>query len=191
MNIIRSSLKYNQVSLVTIFLIFAVGIYSLLTMSRRSDPEITIRQAMVIAVYPGATAQQVEEQVTKAIEDKLFTYSEVKKDETYSTTYEGLVTIVVTLEDWVETPDLFWEKLSQGLFQLSKMTLPQGVLGPLVDSDFGDVVALLIAVETDQYSYNELKNYIEVLESNLQQIKSVSKIDLLGYQAEEIEVAFN
>lgn len=190
MNIIRSSLKYNQVSLVTIFLIFAVGIYSLLTMPRRSDPEITIRQALVIAAYPGATAKQMEEQVTKPLEDKLFTYSEVKKDETCSTIYDGLVTITVTLEDWVEVPDVFWEKLSQGLFELSKLNLPNGVLGPIVDSDFGDVVALLIAIETDKYSYNELGDYLEVLENNLKGIKSISKIDELGYQPEEIEVAF-
>ncbi|MFH1936355.1 MAG: efflux RND transporter permease subunit, partial [Bacteroidota bacterium] len=191
MNIIRSSLKYNQISLVTIFLIFAVGIYALLTMPRRSDPEITIRQALVIAVFPGATAVQVEKLVAKPIEDKLFTYSEIKKDETCSNIYDGLVVITVTLEDFVETPDLFWEKLGQGLFQLSRMSLPNGVLGPLVDSDFGDVVALLIAVESDTYSYDELKDYIEVLENQLRQVKSVSKIDLLGYRAEEIEVAFN
>lgn len=191
MNLIRSSLRHNQVAMVTIFLIFAAGIYSLLTMPRRSDPEITIRQALVIAAYPGATASQVEEQVAKPIEEKLFTYAEIKKEETWSNIYDGLVTITVTLEDHVSSPDLFWQKLSQGLFQLSKMSLPQGVLGPLVDSDFGDVVALLIAVETSEYSYNELNDYIGVIENHLRQIKSVSKIDVLGYQGEEVEVLFN
>ncbi|MBU2650511.1 MAG: efflux RND transporter permease subunit, partial [Bacteroidetes bacterium] len=191
MNIIQSSLRHNQVSLVTIFLIFAVGIYSLLTMPRRSDPEITIRQGLVIALYPGATAQQVEEMVTKTIEDKLFTYSEVKKDETYSTTRDGLVYITVTLEDWVKDPDLFWERLGQGLFQLSKLSLPEGVLGPLVDSDFGDVVALLIAVESENYSYGEIKDYVEQIENSLRMLPALSKIEHLGFQEEEIEVAFD
>ncbi len=191
MNIIRSSLKNHQVSLVTISLIFIAGIYSLMTMPRRSSPEITVRQALVVAFYPGATAKQVQEQVTKPIESKLFTYSEVKKDETYSTTRDGLVVITVTLQDRVDLPDLFWERLGQGLFQLSKTTLPGGVIGPIVDSDFGDVVALLIGVETEKHSYSELQNYIDEIENRLRQIPSVSKIDHLGYQKEVIEVSFN
>ena len=144
MNIIKESLKNHKVPLITILLIFMVGIYSLMTMPRRSSPEITVRQALVVAFYPGASAGQVEEQLTKSIEEKLYTYSEVKKDETYSTTKDGQVVITVTLEDWVKIPDVFWQKLSQGLFLLSQMSLPEGVIGPIVDSDFGDVVALLI-----------------------------------------------
>ncbi|MBI9038788.1 MAG: efflux RND transporter permease subunit, partial [Bacteroidales bacterium] len=188
MNIIKESLKNHKVPIITIFLIFMVGIYSLMTMPRRSSPEITVRQALVIAFYPGASASQVEEQLTKSIEEKLYTYSEVKKDETYSTTKDGQVVVTVTLEDWVEIPDVFWQKLSQGLFILSQMSLPQGVIGPIVDSDFGDVVALLIGIECDNCSYSELKDHIELIENNLRQIPSVSKIDRIGYKPEEIEV---
>ena len=188
MNIIKESLKNHKVPLITILLIFMVGIYSLMTMPRRSSPEITVRQALVVAFYPGASAGQVEEQLTKSIEEKLYTYSEVKKDETYSTTKDGQVVITVTLEDWVEIPDVFWQKLSQGLFLLSQMSLPEGVIGPIVDSDFGDVVALLIGIECDDCSYSELKDHIELIENNLRQIPSVSKIDRIGYKPEEIEV---
>ncbi len=188
MNIIKESLKNHKVPIITISLIFMVGVYSLMTMPRRSSPEITVRQALVIAFYPGASASQVEEQVTKSIEEKLYTYSEVKKDETYSTTKDGQVLITVTLEDWVDIPDVFWQKLSQGLFLLSQMSLPDGVIGPIVDSDFGDVVALLIGIECDNCSYSDLKDHIELIENNLRQIPSVSKIDRIGYQPEEIEV---
>lgn len=191
MNLIRSSLKNHQIQLVTILLIFAVGIYSLFTMPRRSSPEITIRQALVIAFYPGATASQVQEQVTKSLEQKLFTFSEVKKSETYSTTKDGLVYLTVTLEDWVEIPDLFWDRLQQSLLVLQQTGLPEGVIGPLVDANFGDVVALLIGVETSGHSYSELQNYIEIIENQLRQIPSVSKIDRLGYQSEEIEISVN
>ncbi len=191
MNLIKSSLKYPQVSLVTILLIFLAGFYSLMTMPRRSEPKITIREALVIALYPGATAQQVQEQVTQVIEDKLFTYSEVLKDETVSDTRDGLVVVTVNLQNWVKDPDEFWERLGQGLFELSEMGLPEGVIGPLVDSDFGDVVALLIAVESDRRTYSELKDFIDQIENNLRQIPALSKIDQLGYQAEEIEVAFD
>ena len=188
MNVFKAALKYHKVSVFTILLIFIGGIYSLVTMPRRASPEITIRQALVIAIYPGATAQQVEEQVTKSVENKLFTYSEVKKDETYSTTKDGLVVVTVTIEDWVDSPDLFWERLGQGLFLLSQTDLPKGVLGPIVDSDFGDVVALIIAVETDNHTYNELKTYVETIENNLRKIPSVSKINKIGFRPEEISV---
>ncbi|MCF8228066.1 MAG: efflux RND transporter permease subunit [Bacteroidales bacterium] len=191
MNLIRSSLKYKQVSLIIILMVFVIGIYSLMTMPRRSSPEITVRQALIVAFYPGATASQVQEQVTKNIEEKLFTYKEVDKSETYSTTTDGLLTITVSLEDWVELPDLFWERLGQGLFQLKETSLPQGVIGPIVDSDFGDVVSQLIALETKEHSYSELKDYVEIIENNLRQLKEVSKISHLGYQAEEIHVLFD
>ena len=158
-------------------------------MPRRSDPDITVREGLVICLYPGAKAVQVEEQVTKQLEDKLFSYAEVKKDETYSNSYDNLVVITVELEDWVSDPDLFWERLGQGMFQLSKMSLPDGVIGPIVDSDFGDVVALLIGVESENYSYGEIQEYIGIIETALRRIPATSKIDKLGYWSDEIQVS--
>jgi multidrug efflux pump len=191
MNLIRSSLRYHQVSIIIILIIFSAGIYSLMTMPRRSSPEITIRQALVVAAYPGATAAQVQEQLTKPLEDKLFTFKEVDKSETYSTTKDGLVYITVTLEDFVALPDLFWERLGQSLFQLQKMSLPDGVIGPIVDSDFGDVVSLLIAIDSENRSYNEISDNIQEIENRLKRLPAVSKIERLGFRAEEIEVSFN
>ncbi|MBT3174427.1 MAG: efflux RND transporter permease subunit [Lentimicrobiaceae bacterium] len=189
MNIIKSSLKHHQISLISILIIFIAGIYSLSTMSRRSDPEITVRQALVVCYYPGAKAVQVEEQVTKQIEDKLFSYAEVKKDDTYSNSYDNMVILTVTLEDWVKIPDLFWERLGQGLIQLANTKLPDGVIGPIVNSDFGDVVALLIGVESEKSSYSEIQEYIGILENSIRRIPATSKIDKLGYWSDEIQVS--
>ncbi len=188
MNYIRASLKHHKLSIITILFILIAGLYSLFTMPRRSDPNITVREGLVICLYPGAKAVQVEEQLTKQIEDKLFSYAEVKKEETYSNSYDNLVVVTVTLEDWVSEPDLFWERLGQGLFQLSKISLPDGVIGPIVDSDFGDVVALLIGIESDNYSYSEIQEFIGIIESSLRRIPATSKIDKLGYWSDEIEV---
>ncbi|MFC2106990.1 efflux RND transporter permease subunit [Bacteroidota bacterium] len=189
MNYIKASLQHHQLSIITILIIFIAGMYSLFTMPRRSDPNITVREGLVICIYPGAKAVQVEEQVTKQLEDNLFSYAEVKKDETYSNSYDNMVVITVMLEDWVSDPDLFWERLGQGMFQLSKMSLPEGVIGPIVDSDFGDVVALLIGVESEKYSYSEIQEYISIIESSLRRIPSTSKIDKLGYWSDEIQVS--
>jgi multidrug efflux pump subunit AcrB len=77
MNIIKASLKYKAVTLSVLLLLFAVGVNSLLTMPRREDPKITIRQGLVIAFFPGANSAQVEDQVTKKLEQYLFQYEEV------------------------------------------------------------------------------------------------------------------
>jgi multidrug efflux pump subunit AcrB len=143
---------------------------------------------LIICYYPGAKAVQVEEQVTKQIEDKLFSYAEVKKDDTFSNSYDNMVVLTVTLEDWVKTPDLFWESLSQGLFQLANTKLPDGVIGPIVNSDFGDTVAMLIGVESEKSSYSEIQEYIGILENSIRRIPATSKIDKLGYWSDEIQV---
>ncbi|MGC4055407.1 MAG: efflux RND transporter permease subunit [Paludibaculum sp.] len=82
MNPVKASLHYPQVTLLLTAAVFLSGIYALSTMPRREDPKITIRTGLVIALYPGATAEQVEKQVTRKLEDRLFRYEEVRKAKT-------------------------------------------------------------------------------------------------------------
>lgn len=188
MNPIRASLKYPQVTLSVVFLVVAVGIYSLLTMPRREDPKITIRTGLVLAFYPGANSAQVEDQVTRKLEQYLFGYAEVRKEKTYSTTRDGAVVINVELEENVKNPDVFWSKLRHDLNQAKALDLPQGVQGPIVNTDFGDTVALLIGIESDNLSYAELTDYLKQLEDGLRTIKAVSKIRRYGEQKEQITI---
>lgn len=74
MNFVKSSLKYPQVTLSVLFLVFVIGVNSLLNMPRREDPKITIRSGLVLAFYPGANSAQVEDQVTKKLEQYLFQF---------------------------------------------------------------------------------------------------------------------
>jgi multidrug efflux pump subunit AcrB len=119
---------------------------SLFTMPRREDPKITIRTGLVLARYPGASAQQVEEQVTRKIETRLFRHEEVRKLKTFSTSRDGAVVVNVELQEWVKDPDRFWAMLRHDMNELRAIELPQGVQGPIVNSNFGDVVAMLLAV---------------------------------------------
>lgn len=188
MNPIQASLKYPQVTLTVLLLVFVMGVYSLLTMPRREDPKITIRTGLVVAFYPGANSQQVEEQVAKKLEQYLFQYEEVRKEKTYSTSRDGAVIINVELEEWVKDPDVFWSKLKHDL-QLAKMQdLPKGVIGPIVNTDFGDTIAMLISLESDSLGYRELKSYLEKAEDRLRTLKAVSKIKRYGEQPEQITV---
>ncbi len=95
MNFIEAALKYKHLTLSILLMLFAVGVNALLNMPRREDPKITIRQGLVIASYPGANSTQVEEQVTKRIEQYLFQYEEVDKTNTYSTSKDGIGVINV------------------------------------------------------------------------------------------------
>jgi multidrug efflux pump subunit AcrB len=80
MNFVKASLKYKQVTISVLFLLFIVGANSLLNMPRREDPKITVRQGLVIAYYPGASSAQVEDQVTNKLEQYLFQFEEVRKE---------------------------------------------------------------------------------------------------------------
>jgi multidrug efflux pump subunit AcrB len=153
MNPVQVSLRYPQVTLVLTAMVVAVGVHALLTMPRREDPKITIRQGLVLAYYPGATAEQVEEQVTKKIETRLFRFGEVRKGKTYSTSRPGQVVINVELEESVRNADEVWSKMRLDLAELRQTELPSGVQGPIVNTDFGDVVAVLLAVQGPRYGY--------------------------------------
>ena len=191
MNFVRTALKYKQVTLTVLLMVFAMGVYSLLTMPRREDPKLTVPQGLLIAYYPGATAAQVEEQVTKKLEQYLFQYEEVYKDKTYSTTRDGIVVITVWLNDNVKKPEIFWSKLRHQLLVAKMVDLPKGVLGPVVNSDFGDTEAMLISLESDEASYSQLNEYAKLLENNIRTINATSKIKRLGEQNEQITVYFD
>lgn len=189
MNIIKASLKYKHVTLSVLFLLFAVGVNSLLNMPRREDPKITIRQGLVIAFFPGANSAQVEDQVTKKLEQYLFQYEEVDKSKTFSTTKDGIVIVNVELTENVKQPDIFWSKLRHQLLVARQIDLPEGVKGPIVNSDFGDTEALVIGLESKTASYEELKRYAQKLEDYLRTIPAASKIKRAGEQQEKIVVS--
>jgi multidrug efflux pump subunit AcrB/outer membrane protein TolC len=170
-------------------MLFVAGLYSFVTMPRREDPKITIRTGIVAAVYPGASVEEVEDQVTSKIEERLFRFEEVRREKTFSTSRNGMVIINVELNKSVKDPDQFWSKLRLDLAQLKATGLPSGVIGPMVDSDFGDTVAALIAVHGGGYGPRELKDYAQTVEAGLRTIPAVSKIKRIGDQKEEIDVS--
>lgn len=190
MNFIESALKYKQVTLSVLFLCFAFGIYSLLFMSRREDPKITVGTGLVIAYYPGASSTQVEEQVTKKLEQYLFKFDEVKKASTTSSSQDGKVVITVELTDEANSgnPDVFWSKLRHELLIAKQLDLPQGVIGPIVNSDFGDTEAMILAISGKDIPYSQLDVYAGLLEDKLREIPAVSKVKRAGNLSEQITV---
>ncbi len=188
MNPVKASLRYPQVTLLLTAAVFIAGLVSLATMPRREDPKITIRTGLVIATYPGATAEQVEKQVTRKIEERLFRFEEVRKAKTWSTSRNNVCVINVELEDHIKQPDLFWSKLRHAMIELKLTQLPEQVQGPVVRDDFGDTVALLLALHGGHYSSQELKEYAQRIEDELRGSRAVAKLARIGEQKEEIRI---
>jgi multidrug efflux pump subunit AcrB len=187
-SIIRAAIRNRQVVYVLTAAAVIVGLHALVAMPRREDPKITIRQGLVLAMYPGATAEQVEAQVTRKVEQLLFSYAEVKKRKTYTTSRSGGLVANVELEDWVTDPDRFWAMLRHDLNELRARGLPAELQGPIVDSNFGDVVAVLLTVRGERYGSRELTAYLDRIDDALRTIPAVSKIRRYGEQPEEIAV---
>ncbi len=188
MNPVKASLRYPIVTIILTALAVGIGVNALLTMARTEDPSITIRKGIVLAAYPGATSGQVEKQVTQKLEEHIFKFPEVRKQKTYSTSRPGLVFITVELEENVTDAAAFWGKLRHEMNETSAMELPKGVLGPLVDSDFGDTVAMLIAIHGRRYGYRELHDLTDRIKDELRTIRNVGKLATYGEQSEEIRV---
>ena len=167
------------------------GIWSLPQLNKDEFPQFTIRQAVIAAVYPGATAQEVEQQVTKPLERFLFTYQEINKQTTYSISEDGIVYVFADLRVEVERKDEVWSKIRGGLDLFKKTSLPQGVLQIVFIDDFGQTSSMLLAVESEERNPRELEQYALRLSDRLRTIPEMGNIKILGQQQEEITVCID
>ena len=186
--VIEWTMRHYQITLLVITVLVGLGILGLGDMPKQEFPEFTIRQGVVVGVYPGATSGEVEEQLAKPLERYLFTFKEVKKKKTYSMSRDGMVYVMVELNDDVNNKDEVWSKIKLGL-QNFKSQLPSGVLAVIANDDFGDTSALLITLESEDKTYRELQRYMETLEDRLRRIESVSNLRRYGVQNEQILLA--
>ncbi|MCG9582876.1 efflux RND transporter permease subunit [Vibrio tubiashii] len=176
----------NRVISWMISLIFLIGgAAAFFGLGRLEDPAFTIKDAMVVTSYPGATPQQVEEEVTYPIEKAIQQLTYV--DEVNSISSRGLSQITVSMKNNYGPDDLpqIWDELRRKVNDL-KGQLPPGVNDPSVIDDFGDVYGILLAVTGDGYSYKELLDYVDYLRRELELIDGVSKVSVSGEQQEQV-----
>ena len=188
-NIVEWAMRYRQIVILITALWVAFGIFALGKMNKNEFPDFTVRQGVVAAVYPGASVTDMEQQVTKPLENYIFTYKEVKKDKTKSFTRNGLTIIQVELNDDISASEMqdFWSRFKLGVQQF-KLSLPQGVLALQVQDDFGDASSLLITMESNQKTYRELNTYMDNLKERLRNIESVGRLNVYGGQQEQISI---
>ena len=169
-------------------LLLAFGIWAMYVMPKDEFPPFTIRQGVVIAVMPGATPEEIEEQVARPLERYLFTYKEVDRSKTYSTSQNGMCIVMVQFQQDQNNLTPVWSKMKHGL-NAFKSSLPPGVVALMAQDDFGDTSALLITIESEQRSYRELQGYSDELADRLRQLPSVSNVRQFGEQKEQLTIS--
>lgn len=186
-NLSRWAVTHPSFILFLIGASIVAGIYSYLHMGRAEDPSFTIKTAVISAVWPGATAEEMQRQVAERVEDKLRQAPHIDFLLTY--TLPERMLILCQLQDntpRTEVADI-WYQIRKKLGDISS-TLPQGVIGPNVNDEYGDVYSALYSFTGDDYTPAELKRIVESSRKRLLRIKDVEKIDIVGDLAEKVYV---
>ena len=185
--IVVMGMRYSSLIILILSILMAFGIYALFVMNKQEFPSFTIREGVVAAIYPGASSEQVEEEVLKPLEDFIFSYKEVNKKKTHSRVTDGTVIIFMELDSDLEDTDSFWNEFKIAMEQ-EKLKLPPGVLGVETISDFGATSSLLITMQSSDKTYRELGVFMDQLKDVLRPVESVGSMTVYGIQKEQIAV---
>lgn len=190
MSIAAVAINNRVVTLVLTVVMLIAGLYIFNGMSRLEDPEFTIKDALIITPYSGASALEVEQEVTELLEKAVQQLGEL--DKVTSKSERGLSTITVTIKENYNKQTLpqVWNKLRQKIDDV-KPYLPPGAGPSLVMDDYGDVYSIFMVVTGDGYSFKELKNYVDDLQQQLLLVDGVGKITSFGEKREAIYIEFN
>jgi len=176
------------------FLILAIilgGIFSFQKLSKLEDPEITVMVANVITVYPGASAHDVELQVTKVLEDEISALSDINKIQSRSEANVSIISVELEMTVPQEEIPQRWEFLRRKI-ELAMPKLPSGVQNPIVIDDIGDVYGMFYAmIADDGFSYKEMSDYTDFIRQNMLEVEGVRKVATYGEQSPEILITLS
>ena len=189
MNIAEWSIRNNVITWVMTVVLVVVGVTSFLNLSLLEDPEFTIKEAMILTPYPGASAAEVEEEVTNVIEQAVQTLGQLDYVESRSS--RGISSVKAVIKPQYDKDSLpqVWDELRRKVGDAAVMgALPPGAGPSLVNDDFGDVYGVYAALTGDGYSYKEIYEYAKFLKRELLQVYGVKRIELFGDQPEVVYI---
>lgn len=186
-NLSEWALKNQPLVKYFLILLFVAGIYSYMNLNQREDPNFTIKSMVITVSWPGATEQQMEDQVVDKIEKKLLELSTL--NDTSVQIRPGSAIITVELGDTVRGQAVAdsWYQVRKKVGDI-KSTLPPGVVGPFFNDEFGDTYSNIYAFQSNGYDYEELRRVIEDVKREVLTVDGIKKVDLIGTQSEEIAV---
>ncbi len=190
MNPARFALKNRTTMVVLTLLLIGCGIISYEKLGRLEDPTFTIKTALVVTPYAGATPSEVEEEVTDVIEEAIQEIGEVKK--VYSTSEDGMSYVFVDIKDEIHGSELpqIWDELRRKINDC-QMYLPSGAGPSIVNDDFGDVYGVYYAITAPGYGYAKLKDIADELKNELLLCEDVAKVNFWGLRQECIYVEYD
>lgn len=189
-NLSALAVRERSVTLFLIVLVTIAGIYAFFGLGRAEDPPFTVKQMTAIAVWPGATAQEIQDQVAEPLEKRLQELKWYDRTETY--TRPGMAFITLSLQD--KTPP---SEVQKEFYQARKklgdesQRLPAGVIGPMINDEFSDVTFALFALKAKGEPQRQLVRDAEGLRQQLLHVPGVKKVNIIGEQAERIYIAFS
>ena len=188
MNITRAALEKNRITAVALILVLGAGIMAYRTMPRAEDPGFTIRVAVVITSFSGASPERVEMLVTDKLEKAIQEMPEV--DYVLSTSKTGVSIVYVFVKGSYRKMRPIWDSLRRKVGRVAP-GLPAGIQGPVVNDEFGDVFGTIITITGEGFSYAELKEVADEVRDEMLLIEEVAKVNIHGAQEERIFVEYN
>ena len=189
-NLSRWAIEHGAFTRFMIVLLMSAGVFAYLHLGQREDPEFTFRIMVMRASWPGATAQQMEEQVTDRLEEKLEETPWLDRTESYSKPGEASVFVFLREDTPPKEVRNVWYQVRKKIGDIQQ-NLPAGVQGPFFNDEFGDTYISMYAFHTEGFTYTELKNYVDQARKVLGAVSGVEKVDLLGEQTPKIYVEFS
>ena len=189
-NLSALAVRERSITLFLIILITVAGILSFFELGRAEDPPFTVKQMTIISAWPGATAQEMQDQVAEPLEKRMQELKWYDRSETY--TRPGLAFTMLSLKDSTP-PSQVQEEFYQARKKLGDETknLPAGVIGPMVNDEFSDVTFALFALKAKGEPQRLLVRDAESLRQQILHVPGVKKVNIIGEQAERIFVSFS
>lgn len=188
MSLTRTAIEKNRITWMVLLVLFAGGLHSYFTMPRAEDPGFIVRTALVLTYFPGASPERVELLVTDKLEKKIQEIPQL--DTVESQSKSGVSIIKVNIKESYKEMRPIWDDLRRKV-ERTEAELPDGIIGPMVNDEFGDVFGTVLAVTGDGLSYAELEEVAEEVRDELLRIEEVAKVEIHGVQEEHVFVEFN
>lgn len=188
MNITQLAIKNNHTSFVLLFIIVVVGVSTFLSMPRAYDPGFIVRAAQVVTYFPGASPERVEQLVSSKLEDVAKEMPEL--DFVTSESRTGVSITVVNIRESYTNMRPIWDKLRRKVEDIAG-DMPEGVVGPFVNDEFGDVFGVVLSLRGEGFSYAEVNDIAEDVRDELQRLPDVAKVEIYGAQEERVFVEYD
>ena len=190
MKIIDYVLEHKSFFVLLMAAVIVGGMLSYFNLGRLEYPTFKIKKALVVSSYPGASALEVEREVTDKIEEEIQKMSELDNITSVSRSGMSMIFVEIRGEYNADAIPQIWDELRRKVSDI-KPYLPDGVAGVKVEDDFGDVYGIYLAISGDGYTPDELKDYADILKKELLRVHDVAKISLWGVQEKTVYVEFN